>query len=339
MISVGSNITLKDDVLTKTPIEYLYRSISSPRPELSAKLRQLRIVRDIDLNKYNELKKRLPYVVCAIFNPPYRRKENFAYTEYFVLDIDNISQKEFSLQSIKERIIKDSRVMLCFISPSEDGLKVFFRLKERCYDPNIFSIFYRTFTHSFSEQYNLQQVVDIRTSDVSRACFLSVDSQAFYRSDAERIDLTTFVDLDDSLELFKLSDELKKEAKATAKAGAKDHEPEPSPEVLKHIKSILNPKALEKVAKRTYVPNELTEIIPQLQRFVEENGVQVVEIKNINYGKQIKFKAAGKNGEVNLFYGNRGFSIVQSARTGTDPEFNKLMADLIKTFLFENNSN
>ena len=140
MVSAGSNITLKDDLLKKIPLDYLYRSIMSPKPELAAKVRQLRIVRNIDINKFNDLKKHLPYVVCAIFNPPYRRKENFAYTEYFVLDIDNISQKDFSLESIKELIVQDSRVVLCFVSPSEDGLKVFFRLKERCYDQNIFSI-------------------------------------------------------------------------------------------------------------------------------------------------------------------------------------------------------
>jgi len=336
MVSAGSNITLKDDLLKKIPLDYLYRSIMSPKPELAAKVRQLRIVRNIDINKFNDLKKHLPYVVCAIFNPPYRRKENFAYTEYFVLDIDNISQKDFSFESIKELIVQDSRVVLCFVSPSEDGLKVFFRLKERCYDQNIFSIFYRTFAQSFSKQYNLQQVVDIRTSDVTRACFLSVDPQAYYREDADKVDLEAFIDLDDSTELFKLSNEIKKEAKSTAKEEAKNNEPEPTSEVLTHIKSILNPKALEKTQRNAYVPNELTEIMPHLQSFIEENGVRVVDIVNINYGKQIKFKAEGKNAEINLFYGKRGFSIVQSARTGTDSEFNKLMADLVKTFLFEN---
>ena len=44
----------------------------------------------------------------------------------------------------------------------------------------LYSLFYKKFVKSFSEQYDLQQVVDAKTSDVSRACFLSHDKDAFY---------------------------------------------------------------------------------------------------------------------------------------------------------------
>ena len=42
-----------------------------------------------------------------------------------------------------------------------------------------------------------------------------------------------------------------------------------------------------------------------------------------------------KQAEVNLFYGKRGFSVIQSPRTGTNPELNVLMVDLIKQYLAE----
>lgn len=36
-----------------------------------------------------------------------------------------------------------------------------------------------------------------------------------------------------------------------------------------------------------------------------------------------------KQAEINLFFGKKGFSVVQSPRTGTNAELNQLMADLI----------
>lgn len=40
-----------------------------------------------------------------------------------------------------------------------------------------------------------------------------------------------------------------------------------------------------------------------------------------------------KQAEVNLFYGKRGFSVVQSPRTGTNADLNQLMANLITGFI------
>ena len=88
------------------------------------------------------------------------------------------------------------RVVLSFLSPSEDGLKVFFKLKERCYDSGLYSLFYKAFLLEFSKQYVLHQVIDTRTSDVTRACFVSVDPDAYYNPDAVQVDIRAFIDMD-----------------------------------------------------------------------------------------------------------------------------------------------
>ena len=131
MLSVGTNITSQADALKKVQVEYLYRSLRNPKPEINAKINQLRIIRNIDSKKYSLLKRQLPYVVCGMFNPPYRRTENFAYTEYFMVDIDHLYEKGLDPMAVRSRLQTDNRVMMCFLSPGEDGLKVLFRLKER----------------------------------------------------------------------------------------------------------------------------------------------------------------------------------------------------------------
>ena len=44
----GSNITSSGDVLKKVQEEYLYNSIRHPKPDIDARMRQLRIVTNID---------------------------------------------------------------------------------------------------------------------------------------------------------------------------------------------------------------------------------------------------------------------------------------------------
>ena len=172
LISFGKIITNPSDPLEKVSIERLLKGLRTPKPDIEAKVRNLRIIYSIDKKRYNEVKRQLPYVVCGIFNPPFRKVENFAYTEYFIVDIDHIASKGLNLMNVRQNIETDPRVLITFVSPSQDGIKVLFRLKERCCDSGIYSLFYRAFVQKFSEMYQLQQVIDARTSDVSRACFI-----------------------------------------------------------------------------------------------------------------------------------------------------------------------
>ena len=118
MLMAGTNITASDDTLQKISEEYLYKSIRHPKPHLQSEIRQLRIVYSLDAKQYSVLKKNLPYFVCGVFSPPFRRTENFAYIDRFVLDIDDIQAKGLDLNELKDRIKTDGRVLMCFSSCS-----------------------------------------------------------------------------------------------------------------------------------------------------------------------------------------------------------------------------
>lgn len=339
MLQVGSNIRSSADALKKVTVDYLYHSLRNPKPEISAKIRQLRIVRRLDVKQYAELKRALPYVVCGMFNPPFRRTENFAYTEYFMVDIDHLSEKGLAMAEIRKRIERDNRVVLSFLSPGEDGLKVLFRLKERCYDAGIYSLFYKAFVRQFSMEYQLEQVVDARTCDVCRACFISVDSDAYHAPGAVAIDLHAYLDVSDATALMDMKSAFAKEEKAQAcqKQEEKAVTPDPDAEALARIKELLHPKTKKTVEKvPVYVPERLNEVMSDLKTYIENTGVVVYEIVNIQYGKKLRMKMGLRLAEINLFYGKHGFSVVQSPRCGTSSELNKLMVDLINAFLYEN---
>ena len=330
MILFGRNITSPNDPLVKVPVANIFHALRSPKPETVAQVRQLRLVRSIDPKRYGILKRQLPYLVCGIFSPPCRRSENFAYIEYFILDIDHVSDKQLSTS---ERFAGDSRTVLTFVSPSEDGLKVMFRLAERCYDKGLFSLFYKAFALQMARQYGIEQVIDAQTCDVTRACFVSVDPDAYYNPDAEPVDIEHYLPHDNPQAMLDLKHELESQV---SEAPQSPNSPPSEPKADVDDETMRNIKAIQKPSKPVFVPEQLNEIIDDLIAFITQTGVEVTEVVNISYGKKIRMKMRLKQAEVNLFYGKRGFSVVKSPRTGTDEEFNEIAAQLIDSFLRQN---
>lgn len=328
----GTNITAAGDELRKVPVSYFHNSLVHPKPAIEAKIRQLRIVYQLDIKKYGQAKRQLPYVVCGIFTPAIRKKENFAYIDRLIVDIDKLSAKGLDIGEVRGRLQQDPRVMLCFLSPSEDGLKVMFRLKERCYDAGLYSAFYKAFVGRLSTDYGLEQVVDTVTSDVSRACFVSIDPDAYFNPECKPVDLTSFVNEESPVALFAP----KKSPKGTddgngqpEKKGPQD----PADEILAQIKVRLGMRPREPVKKTVYVPEELQTIMGDLKTHIEQTGMYVKEVRNIHYGKKICVEVGLKKGEVNLFFGKHGFSTVISPKCGTDERLNGLLRDVIEQFL------
>ena len=321
----------------KVKVDYLYHSIRNPRPELEARIRQLRIIENLDHAQYVAQKRLLPYVVCGMFNPPYRKIDNFAYTEYFILDIDHVTEKGLEMKELRRKVEADSRVVLSFLSPSEDGLKVLFKLKERCCDSGLYSIFYKAFALSFSKQYQLEQVIDAKTSDVARACFVSMDADAYYNPSADVVDMNAFVDLTNPFDLFEQKRKNEKLTKDRKEDSLEEKLPsDPGEETMARIKAILNPKAAkqEKEKRPIFVPEILEEIMTSMKTYIEQTGAVVKSVVNIQYGKQITVQVGLKFGEVNLFYGKKnGFSVVRSTKSSTDSQLNEVVGQLIESFI------
>lgn len=331
MISIGHNIQTADDELRKINIKYLVDALRNPKQELSAQIRQLRTVKTISTEQYSRLKRKLPYIVCGIFNPPYRKISNFAYTTYFIIDIDHISEKEINIDTLRKKIESDPRTTLCFVSPGEDGLKVFMRLNERCYDAGMYSMFYKIFVDKFSKLYNIQQIIDSRTCDVTRACFMSMDPNVYYNENSESIDIKEFLNTNDTYTLFK---EVRESgAEITKNLHDVKTGKDPDADTMEKIRSQLLKKTYINKSKDIFVPEILNDIIEELKKHIEETGIEVTEIFNIQYGKKIKMKLGTKLAEINLFYGKKGFSVIKSPRTGTNAELNELTMMLIKEYI------
>lgn len=331
----GSNIASASDKLVKFEEKYLHSSLIHPKESIARSVEQLRVIYSVDGGKYSYLKKKLPYFVCGLFNPPYRNSANFAYTDSFILDFDHLSAKNLDIDSVRSKIQADERVVMCFCSPSEDGLKVLFHLKSPCYDKGIYSLFYKAFASSFATMVGLEQVIDSHTSDVARACFVSMDLKAYYNPDAAPVDIGLFVDPSNPLAMADLRRQQNDLAGAEPEEGQKGPR-EPDDEVMAKIRKKLNPTAKAAPEKNVTVPAKLRAVIAPLRDFLEDKGIVVNNIRDIQYGQQIEATIGTKSATLNLFFGKKGFTPIPSPKNGTDTQANELLQLAVNNFLSNN---
>lgn len=339
-LQFGQDITSQEK-LESLDLDELIEAVKLPRYNLEAKTSQLRRVGGIDQKAYQALKKELPYFTCGIFNPPFRRTENFAKIGGFILDIDHLSDKQTNPETLKELLKKDERIVFMFTSPGGDGLKLLFVLQEPFTDHAKYSIFYKLFALEFARTHSLQQVVDKKTSDVTRATFLCHDPAAWYNPFYDKVDAGIYVNFESATgveEALNLGRELDTEAEISKQGTEADKQEEDdlTDEVLEAIKRKLNPRYKpRKKSREYYVPEQVNLLEMEIRERCSEVGIEISESNPIQYGKQISFKAGIHFAELNIFFGKRGFSVVKSTKTACSDEFNNIVYQMVMELIEE----
>lgn len=330
-LQFGTQITKVGDPLRNITLDRLYLAIQNPKQDFRDTIEQIRMVKTMNVKEYKELKKQLPYFVCGIFHPPVRHSENFAAIQYFMLDIDHLEGAKMDKEHLTERLREIPEVVMLFTSPGEDGLKIMFRLKSKCKDKNLFSGFYKIFTKQFAEKYQLHEVLDFKTSDATRACFLSYDPEAYFNPEALTIELETFIT---ALNFDLAEKDLKAADQFVKQLPQKDKEnPNISQEILNNIKEKLNPNSRKPVAKQYFVPAEVDTALPLLSEAIPDFDMKITETKPISYGRQIKVVSQHLWAELNIFYGKKGFKVVPTTKSGSNLELAKLAAQAVTQIL------
>lgn len=331
MLMFGPKVTDNVTPLRKINIRQMVAMIRKPNTKLANFILYLRKLHSsINQNAYKERKILLPYVVPSIFSPPLRRKVNFAYSEHLIIDLDKLSVAGIKPSDLKERLKKDSRIEVMFVSPSEDGLKIFVRLQQRINDASQYSTFYKIFTRNFAREHELMQFVDMRTNDPTRACFLSFDPEIYYNPNAEKVAVGDF----EETESLEFPEEAKKAEKEIKKQTAvKKKKDDIDREVLVKIKQKLDPNYRPRPTRRRIitVPDQMEIIEQKIRDFIESElpQVKLANVKDINYGKQFLFNYELKYAEFNIFFGKNGITILKTNKKINDLEFQELMYQVL----------
>lgn len=233
---------------------------------------------------------------------------------------------------------KMPEVVMAFTSPSGDGVKIMLRLDSPCSDAAMFSSFYKIYALRFGQLHGLSEVIDYRTSDVTRACFFSYDSEACFNPSAKRIAMADYLrdmNFDAAEKDIKEAEKLIAEQQMVSPPKEKT---ELDSDILQKIKSKLNPNSsLQKRKQYTHSP-EVEQAIPMLKEALLDYNIELVETHKINYGKKLKVHANKLWAELNVFYGKKGFTIVPTTKTGSHEELAKLAAQATKEILASYNT-
>lgn len=338
----SSNLLDLSVALQPLSLDDIYHRLRDDKT-LAEDILRLRRVRQMDEATYKRLKVRLPFFCCATFRDGIRRTGNFISAEAFVLDIDGV---EAPAEIVARLTAQDERIALGFVSPGGSGVKLVFRLDEPCTDSKLFSDFYKAFTIDFARRYQLEQWVDTRTSDVTRACFLSHDPQAVFNPMADSVQWRTW--LPEQLQPV-LANLMHDQARPASSAPAlseeqsypesvtvpvsKSHQIQPAvyAEILAKLKAKARPNPQ---MKSVFVPAVLDMLQPAVERALLDMQIRVLEVRPIQYGKQLVMQSGHDMAEVNIFYGKRGFSAVKVNRRNTNDALIELCVHIIEQVFY-----
>lgn len=160
-----SNVTPNKEIT----LEDFFELIKEDTP-LFSKIREC-----TDKKERDKLKSKLSYVTFAgIFSK--RNAESLIKSSgYACIDIDNVSD----LEQIKGKLKQDKYTHSFFISPSGKGLKLIVRIPEVKNNEE-----YKQYWISIAQHYGSKDT-DEGTKDISRACYLSFDSEPYFNKDSE----------------------------------------------------------------------------------------------------------------------------------------------------------
>ena len=290
---------------------------------------RLRRLLPFDREAYRTAKTCLPFVVGGLFGNGARRIEALEAATYFVLDLDGCAGLD---GRVPDAIRADLAVALAFVSPSGEGLKLFFRLLDPCTDAKTFTAAYRNFAGEFGTRHGFVRSVDLRTCDPTRACFLAHDPNVYHNPEAMPVDWRLWLPTASAAEalLFEETDEQLVTARVRRPAIER-----PINEVAyQNVLRAINPNAPVRREKQTFVPDELTALDPAMREICALLNWELVGLTPLNFGLKVAVKQGFRRAEVNVGYGKRGFSVVKSPKTGTDPALAELLYGELFRLLF-----
>ena len=332
----------------------LYRLVTQDL-RLAQQVHELRQARALDARAYGQLKLRLPYFVGATFGPAQRHLRNFRHIGGLVLDFDHLPAAGHTPEALREQLRADARVWLAFVSPSGEGLKVVLGLSRPEHDAGRYAAFYRVFAANFAACYGLSDCLDGVTHDVARVCLLSHDPAAYFNPTPVLLEPEQEVDFG----ALVLEAGYRRPAKAPVVSATEVLHTEalppagedytvfpitavatpvgaPSPGLLDELLHRLNParRPARAPALDPVQPQQLDGLAAEVTAAALAAGLGVGAITPISYGQCYRFELGRQFGEVNVFYGKRGYTLVKTTKSGSEPRLAEAGRAVLAALLF-----
>jgi len=307
-ISFGQSLLQTGSTLEPKSLAEIRNIISEPNSALQQLTYRLRLLFAINLEAYQAMKKKLPYICGSEFENGVRKKTAFLQTTGWVIDIDKMDAT-VDYGSLSKRLASFPGIVLIYISPSGKGIKALVKLKSPINSVVESETAFKNYLTKLADQLNIESFIDFKTYDVTRVSFLCSDENIWIDEIKQGIDHQDYLPTEQQLPWDK-------EAKTAGGANSNLTE-----EIYSKIKLRLQPNSLKPKAANVMlnIPETLWEILPIIIEEALLNELQV-EHRTISYGLKLTFRYRHQFADLNLFYGKRGFSIVQTPTKGSQPE-------------------
>jgi len=288
---------------------------------IQEKTKILRQVVRISDDRYRYMKTQLPYLSCSTFMNNIRKYENFESACGWILDIDSKVALEADLA---QKIKSDERIALSFTSPNGYGMKLFFLFDHPWRDKLNYSTAYKSFSQKFALDYGIMENIDLKNCDVSRVCFLCQDEKVLINPAYLCIDPLEYI-FQPSLFLTEQKEIIQK------------NEDEGIPaDIYKNILYRLGTKP-KPTQSKPLVPDGLFQIIESITELLKEHDIEVVKKDEVQYGIKIEALHHNNRGEVIIYCGKKGYTVVSSARKGVHHALNEIMKQILENYLYTQN--
>lgn len=310
----------------KVNLSILAERIKNPDTSFIARISALRSLREIDIRKYANQKRNLPYFILAEFEQDMRRLTHLQKIHGCIFDFDHLPVSNQQAHEVRDRLAADKHIYMSFISPGGDGVKAVCVFDSPIQDSHIYTSVHRNFLEDLAKRYGLKAEADARTHDATRVCFMSYDPELKVNSEFENLPIHAWCNTMYAIPLFDSPEHTSELSAPEYQKSDKALLPlSPSQEKLREL---LNPGSRPiktnphpDIHELLIFKNALLEQLPVF-------GLELTETINIQYGIKIKVHSGVRHGEINVFYGKQGFRPVASPRKGTDKELNQALLEL-----------
>jgi hypothetical protein len=218
-------------------------------------------------------------------------------------------------------------------------LKVVLGLARPEHDAARYAAFYRVFAARFAAQHGLHDCLDGVTHDVSRVCLLSHDPAAYLNPAPVLLHPEQEVDFDALVLEAGYQQPARPAAPSAVAAPLEASLPAapaaPAGPLLDELLRRLNPdRRPARSVPDPVQPTQLAGLADDVRRAAEAVGLRVGAVTPISYGQCYRFEWERQFGEVNVFYGKRGFTLVKTTKSGSEPRLAEAGRALLAGLLF-----
>ena len=345
MFQICDNKEMGNELLKWLTEDNLYAEVRSPSdPNYAIRINQLRNTVFVNSSDARKRLSKLPFLVCANFNPMLYREDNFSYIEHFCVEIELpvfISSEDYT--TWRHRLERDNQIFMSFLSALGDKLHIFFTLRQRCYDRGLFQLFYREFTSDFFRRHNIDYVPTRSETDPCKPIHFSIDPDAFCSMEPTPVAFDNYINGKNLEERRERIERNKQQSKRPLLKREKATE-EPSTNAIAKIKSILKHKPMYQPASSVLSMKTCLSLfdqnIEELKRLLLDAGISLDDIQSIRGGRKILMAKEREKTTANILFDNEGnTAIVYAASTSEVRKFQVTAKSVIQKFIQLNISN